>query len=166
MKLYEINEQIEALLSREVIDIETGEVLDDNGFEELKSLEAERDLKLENIGLFIKNLDADVLAIKEEEKKLADRRKVKENKAKSVKQFLSDYLQIEDLKKFETAKIKLSFRKSESVNVTVAAEKLPSEYYKEKTEYTADKIEIKKALKAGVEIVGAELVESNNLQIK
>ena len=44
MKLYEINEQIEALLSREVIDIETGEVLDDAGFEELKSLEAERDL--------------------------------------------------------------------------------------------------------------------------
>jgi len=166
MKLYEINEQIESLLSREVIDIETGEVLDDNGFEELKSLEAERDLKLENIGLFIKNLDADVLAIKEEEKKLAERRKVKENKVKSVKQFLSDYLQIENLKKFETAKIKLSFRKSESVNVTVAAEKLPSVYYKEKTEYTADKNEIKKALKAGVEISGAELVESNNLQIK
>ena len=116
--------------------------------------------------MFIKNLDADVLAIKEEEKKLADRRKVKENKAKSVKQFLSDYLQIEEIKKFETARIKLSFRKSESVNVTVAAEKLPSEYYKEKTEYTADKIEIKKALKAGVEIAGAELVESNNLQIK
>ena len=82
--------------------------------------------------------------VKEEEKKLSDRRKVKENKAKGVKKFLSDYLQLEDLKKFETARIKLSFRKSESVNITVAAEKLPAEYYKEKTEYTADKIEIKK----------------------
>lgn len=166
MKLYEINEKIEVLLNREVIDVETGEVFDDSGFEELKLLEAERGLKLENIGLFIKNLDADILAIKEEEKKLADRRKVKENKSKSVKQFLSDYLQIEGVKKFETARIKLSFRKSESVNVTVAAEKLPSGYYKEKTEYTADKAEIKKAIKSGIAIAGAELIESNNLQIK
>ena len=52
MKLYEINEQIESLLSREIIDPETGEILDVNGFDQLKELELARDVKIENTGRF------------------------------------------------------------------------------------------------------------------
>lgn len=165
MKLYEINQAIEELLNREVVDLETGEVLDVDSFEDLKRLELERDLKIEGIGLYLKNIESEVTALKAEEKKLADRRKVKENKFTSLKSFLSGYLSTEDLKKFETPKLKLSFIKSESTNVTDKS-KLPKKFIKTDVITSPLKNDIKKALKAGEDVPGAELVESQNLQIK
>lgn len=165
MKLYEINDRIYELLNQEVIDPETGEILDVNGFDQLKELELARDVKIENTGLFIKNLDADIAALKEEEKRLAERRKVKENKLNWTKQFLGDFLKAEDVPKFETAKLKLSFRKSESV--AVADENLiPDEFIKTEIVKNPMKAEIKKALKAGKEVPGAGLVVNMNLQVK
>jgi len=165
MKLYEINQAIEELLSSEVVDLETGEVLDVDSFEDLKQLELERDLKIEGIGLYLKNIESEVSALKAEEKKLADRRKVKENKFNNLKSFLSDYLSTEDLKKFETAKLKLSFRKSESTSITDES-KLPEKFIKTEVITSPLKNDIKKALKSGEDVPGAELVESQNLQIK
>lgn len=165
MKLYEINDKIYELLNQEVIDPETGEILDVNGFDQLKELELARDVKIENTGLFIKNLDAAVAALKEEEKRLAERRKAKENKLNWTKQFLSDFLKNEEVSKFETARCKLSFRKSESV--TIEDETLiPDEFIKTETIKNPMKNDIKKALKAGKEVPGAGLVENQNLQVK
>lgn len=165
MKLYEINDKIYELLNQEIIDPETGEILDVNGFDQLKELELAREVKIENTGLFIKNLDADVAALKEEEKRLAERRKAKENRLNSVKQFLNDFLQSEDVQKFETARVKMSFRKSESVGI--ADESLiPDKFVKTEIVKSPMKNDIKKALKAGKEVPGAWLVESQNLQVK
>ncbi len=165
MKLYEINDRIYELLNQELIDPETGEILDVNGFDQLKELELARDVKIENTGLFIKNLDADIAALKEEEKRLAERRKVKENKLNWTKQFLSDFLKSENVPKFETAKLKLSFRKSESVGITDES-LIPEKYIKTEIITNPMKAEIKKALKAGREIPGAGLVVNMNLQVK
>ena len=165
MKLYEINDKIYELLNQEIMDPETGEILDINGFDQLKELEIERDTKIENTGLFIKNLDADVSALKEEEKRLAERRKVKENKLNWTKRFLDEFLKAEDVAKFETPKVKLSFRKSESVNV-VDESLIPDEYINTKLVETPDKAALKKAIKAGFEVKGAELVVNMNLQVK
>jgi Siphovirus Gp157. len=165
MKLYEINDKIYELLNQEIMDPETGEILDINGFDQLKELEIERDTKIENTGLFIKNLEVDVSALKEEERRLAERRKVKENKLNWTKRFLDEFLKSEDVAKFETPKVKMSFRKSESVNIFETAI-LPDEYIHEKTEYIPDKTAIKKAIKSGAVVDGAELVESQNLQVK
>lgn len=165
MKLYEINDRIYELLNQEVIDPETGEILDVNGFDQLKELELAREVKIENTGLFIKNLDADIAALKEEEKRLAERRKAKENKANYTKRFLSDFLKNEEVSKFETARCKLSFRKSESV--TIEDETLiPDEFIKTETIKNPMKNDIKKALKAGKEVPGAGLIENMNLQVK
>ena len=165
MKLYEINDAIYKLLNQEIMDPETGEILDINGFDQLKELEVAREEKIENTALFIKNLDADVVALKEEEKKLAERRKAKENKLNWTKRFLDEFLKSEDVAKFETPKVKLSFRKSESVNIFEAGI-LPDEYVREKTEYVPDKTAIKKAIKSGTVVDGAELVVNMNLQVK
>ncbi len=165
MKLYEINDRIYELLNQEIIDPETGEILDVNGFDQLKELELARDVKIENTGLFIKNLDADVAALKEEEKRLAERRKVKENKLNWTKRFLDEFLKSEGEMKFETALVKLSFRKSESV--AIADESLiPDEFIKTEIIKNPIKNDIKKALKAGHEIPGAGLVVNMNLQVK
>ena len=106
MTLWEIDE---ALL--ECIDTDTGEILD---FERLDELQLAREAKLENIALYIKNLQADAEAIREEEKALAERRKAKENRAASLKDYLSKAL---DGNNFETARVRLSFRSSQNVNI-------------------------------------------------
>ena len=153
MNLYEINSAI-----MDCVDMETGEIID---MEALENLQMERNQKIEGIGCWIKNLLADAKALKEEKDNLAARQKVAENKAASLKAYLSSYLNGE---KFKTAKVSISYRKSDSVNIAEGAV-IPEEYLKY-SEPTPDKIGLKAALKAGEKIQGISLVTSNNIQIK
>lgn len=151
--LYEIEEAI-----LDCVDMETGEIID---IEKLSKLEMDRDVKIENTALYIKNLLSDAEQIREEEKRLADRRKVCENKARSLKEYLSGYLCGE---KFKTPRVAISFRKSESVDVKDVW-MIPVEYLKPR-DPDADKTAIKAALKAGKKVPGAELIQNQNIQIK
>ena len=67
--------------------------------------------------------------------------------------------------KFETPKVKLSYRKSDSVEVS-DINLLPKEYVKEKVELSADKTALKKDIKSGKEINGAKIVTNLNMQVK
>ena len=165
MNLYDIEKTLNEFMENgfeKYVDTETGE-FDEQGFnDELGQLELAKDEKIENIGLFIKNLSADIVELKAEEKARAERRKAKENKAEYLKNILAVSL---GGKKFETAKIALGFRKSEQVKID-DENNLPKEFIKEKITLSADKTAIKKAIKSGQEVAGAELVEVQNLQIK
>lgn len=151
--LYEINQAI-----MDCVDEETGEIID---IEKLNDLQMQFDDKVENIACFIKNLLADAKAIKEEESNLASRRKSCENKAASLKEYLSDAL---NGQKFKTAKVSISYRKSESVDIENMKD-VPEEYLKI-AEPTVDKASAKKAMKSGIEIPGLRLAESKNIQIR
>jgi hypothetical protein len=151
--LYEIDEEI-----LNCVDMETGEIID---VERLGQLQLARDDKVEGIALWIKNLLSDVDAIKSEEEKLAQRRKANENKAKNLKEYLSKFL---NGQKFKTPKVSISYRKSESVEVTDLS-KLDDDYLKF-AEPTVDKTKVKKALKAGTVLQGVSLVENQNIQIR
>lgn len=153
MNLYEIENEI-----LNCVDMETGEIVD---IEKLESLQMERDQKIENIGCWIKNLLADAKALKEEEDNLAARQKSAENKAASLKEYLSSYLNGE---KFKTAKVAISYRKSDSVDISEGAV-IPEEYLKY-SDPTPDKIGLKAALKAGEKFPGISIVTSSNIQIK
>lgn len=153
MNLYEIENEI-----LNCVDMETGEIVD---IKKLESLQMERDQKIENIGCWIKNLLSDAKALKEEKDNLAARQKVAENKAASLKEFLSKYL---DGEKFKTAKVSISYRKSDSVDISSNAT-VPEEFLKY-AEPTPDKIGLKSALKAGKEFPGISLKTSQNIQIK
>ena len=153
MNLYEIDSAI-----MNCVDMETGEIID---MEALEALQMARDEKIENIGCWIKNLLADAKALKEEKDNLAVRQKVAENKATSLKKYLSRYLNGE---KFKTAKVSISYRKSDSVDIADGVT-VPKEFLKY-AEPTPDKVGLKAALKAGKEIPGITLVTSQNIQIK
>lgn len=161
MNLYEINLAIEKAFD-EAIDPETGEILSENALAYLDELEMARDTKIENIGCWIKNLDAEAEALKREKQAFADRQKRAEKKSASLRRYLSSVL---DGQKFQTEKVAISFRKSESVQIDDES-KIPAEYIKQKIETAPDKTAIKKAIKAGLIIEGAELVEGKNIQIK
>lgn len=153
MNLYEIDSAI-----MNCVDMETGEIID---MEALENLQMERDQKIENIGCWIKNLLADAKALKEEKDNLAARQKSTENKAASLKAYLSSYLNGE---KFKTAKVAISYRKSDSVDISEGAV-IPEEYLKY-SDPTPDKIGLKAALKAGEKFPGISIVTSSNIQIK
>lgn len=156
MTLYEINEAIANFEFS--IDEETGEILNAMQLDELNMA---RDVKAENVALFIKNLKAEAEAIKAEEKALATRRKHTERKAQS----LTDYLQYcLDGDKLKTAKVAVSYRKSEQVECSDIS-MVSGEYLRVK-EPELDKAKIKKAIKAGEEVAGCSLVEKQNIQIK
>lgn len=157
MTIYEIDEQLLALT-----DPETGEILD---FEAFDSLQMAREDKIEGVALWIKDLDAEAKAIREEEKTLASRRQADERKIESLKNYLSYALHGE---KFKTPKAQISYRKSTSVDIPDETLFMQgdgnSKYLKAK--WSIDKTLVKDDLKAGIEIPGASLKESQNLQIK
>ena len=161
MTLYEINAEIANL-----VDAETGELLDYDRFAELQM---ERDTKIENMALWVKDLDAEAVAIKREQKALAKRRQRAEKKAEGLRKYLSIML---DGERFQTPRCAVSFRKS-------AAVEIPDEQgfiswaqqsgYDGFLTYGAPKISkklVKEYIERGNEIEGVSLVEKNNIQIK
>lgn len=156
MKIYEIEREIE-----DCIDLETGEIID---MDRLAKLNMERDKKIKNVALWAKELLATADAIKNEEEKLKHRREVAENKAESLKKFLS-YILNGEKKEYEN--VAISYRQSESV-VVKDATKIPTEFISEPkvTAGTPMKSEIKKAIKSGIKIEGAYIETKQNLILK
>ena len=153
MKLYEIDQ---AILN--CIDLETGEIIDT---EQLDKLTMEREVKLENIACWIKELKAEAEALKAEKMAFAKRQQVAENKMESLKKYLAYAL---DGQAFKTVRASVTFRKSQAVEI-VDIYKLDENYLRYK-EPEADKTAIKEALKAGQTVAGATLVENTSVIIK
>ena len=84
MKLYEIDRELEALLSN--VDEETGELLIDP--EAIDALLMAKEDKIEGIALWIKDLRAEAAMVKSEKEALAKRQQVLENKAERTAAFL------------------------------------------------------------------------------
>ena len=160
MKLYEIDNAI-----LECIDLETGEIIDTD---KLNELQMERDAKIENVACWIKDLKAEAEAIKAEKLALAERQKVAENKAESLKKWLAYALQGE---KFKTARCAIRFMTTESVEVTEEGlENLMRGGKDELLTYKApepNKKAIKDAIKNdGLSIAGVQLVQNTSTIIK
>ena len=160
MTLWEINNAIMAC-----VDAETGEIVD---FDQLDKLTMAREEKLENIALYIKSLEADAAAIREEEKALAHRRKVKENKVERLREYLSYSL---DGQPFETARVALSFRSSQAVKVTdnVALLDYLEANFDDCISYKTPTVRldaVKMLIKRGVDVPGAVIETRSNLQMK
>lgn len=158
MNLYAINRQIEECLT---IDEATGEVTFDE--EKLAELQMERDQKIENLALYIKNLTAEASAIKAEKLVLAERQRRAEAKAERLKAYLSDALAGE---KFSTPRVAVSWRKSERLEIDETAFMNDGNLQWCRQKIEPDKTMIKEALKQGAEINGAALMECRTMQIK
>ena len=159
MKLYEIDE---AILN--CIDTETGEIIDTD---RLDQLQMEREAKLENVACWIKDLKAEAEALKAEKMAFTERQKVAENKMESLKKWLAYAL---DGKKFSTAKCAVSFRNTESVEITPEGLEALMKEHDELLTYKApepNKTAIKNAIKNdGLNVAGVQLVQNTSTIIK
>ena len=167
MKLYEITNDYLALMEA----VENGEIPEEALADTLEAITASMEEKADNVACLLKNLDAEIVAIKAEEDRLKERRRVKENAYERIKQYLSESLQRAGLSKVETARNKITFRKSEKVVIEDEASFISwamanrddlLTYANPKANLTA----IKFVLKDGLEVVGAELRVNQNIQIK
>ena len=158
MTIYEIDQAI-----MRCVDLETGEIIDT---EKLDKLQMEKEKKLENVACWIKDLKAEAEALKNEKLALAERQRVAENKAESLKKWLAYALQGE---KFKTTKCAISFRESEAVEVTDEGLNNLMKEHDELLTYKApepNKTAIKQAIKDGLNVDGVQLVQNISTIIK
>ena len=159
MTIYEIDNEI-----MNCVDMETGEVIDTD---KLNDLQMERDAKIENVACWIKELKAEAEAIKNEKQALAERKRVAENKAESLKNWLAYALNGE---KFKTAKCSISYRNSESVEVTEEGLEALMRDHEDLLTYKApepNKKAIKDAIKNdGLTVAGVQLLQKTSTIIK
>ena len=162
MSLYELDNKLKACIQLDeehVVSVDDGEILNLQQFE---ALQMERDKKIEGMCCYIKNLMADVVAYEAEEKRMRECRAAKEREVDRCKSYLAGALYGE---KFETPRCKISWRKSEICNV-LNIDAVPEEFKRTKVTIDADKTAIKKAIKAGMEIPGAEVIQKLNMTLK
>lgn len=163
MKLYELSSnilQLETVLEEQ---LDAPEELRGEALKFLDELKVSKAEKIENCVSLLKNWEALEVAIKAEETALKARRESLEKRADWLKNYLSFCLQPGE--KFESARCKVSWRKSESVEIQDES-LIPEIYQKIETVTKIDKKAIKDAYSAGGEVPGAIIVKKNNLLIK
>ena len=162
MNLFDINEKIERLLNDElIIDENTGEVL--ATYDDLENLLMAFDEKIDNVAYYIKSLDCLTDGLDKEIKVLQTRKKQAQAKTLWLKNYLTTALKMRNMSKFESTKNKITFRKSESVEI-IDESKIDIGFLRVKFE--PDKTKIKESLKKGKNVEGCELVTKSNIQIK
>lgn len=170
MNLYQINADIEQLENAVedglLIDEETGELMTiEQALDQLHMMKTE---KVENIALFIRNLDAESVALKAEEERFAKRRKAAEAKSERLRAYLLSALTKEDgtTEKVKTTRVNVSVRLSGPSVVFTDESLLPMEFKIQKIEVKPDKASIKEVLSRGIEVPGAKLERGRSVIIK
>lgn len=171
MKLYELTSDFAELFD------EFESMEDDDmkqaWFDTLDGIEQEFEVKAENIAVFIKELNAEIEALKQEEERLRARRKAKETKTESLKDYLKSCMICIGRLKIDTVKARISIRNNpeaaqfdnEKGFVRMCMENDLEDFLRYK-EPEINKTAVKEALKAGEKIPGAELGRTQSIIIK
>lgn len=164
MRLYEINEQLEALLSN--VDPETGELMIDT--DALEALQIAKAEKLEGIALYIKDLKALSNEIAKEAVTLTQRKRALDGRVERLTALLMDNMD----GKLETARVRVSTRKNapsadiedmDNLMLWLADQRNDLLRF---SEPTINRTALTKALKDGEEIPFCKLRQTTSLVIK
>lgn len=160
MKLYEIAPALRFALDDIVVDEETGEILSSDA---LHAVEAQAAEKIEATALYLRELDAEAKAAKEEADRMLARVKSLQKRSDYIKAMLLDALHATG--KVKTGRVTVSIRTTKAVEIAEGAD-LPEAYTTVKTTVSPNKVAIKQALLDGVEVPGCELIERESVSIR
>ena len=161
MKLYELTQNYMNLQDL----LENPEIPQEMVIEALNNVGDELEDKAENIAKLIKTLDVEVAGFKEEEKRLAERRKSLENNIKGLKQYLENAMKVTGKVKFKGKLFSFNIQKNvPSLNIE-STENIPKEFFIEQ-EPVLDKKAVLSALKEGKEIEGVSIKQTESLRIR
>jgi len=158
MNLFELNDNIVSLF-----DEETGEIKDVEKFNELQM---QFEDKVESLALYYKETKAFLTALQEEKKSIDTRIKSCKTKLEGIQKYIGNALAGE---KFETPKVKISYRKSKAVVVDDILAFMDNENANEYVTYGEPKVDkkaVKTALELGIEMAGVHIEENTSTQIK
>ncbi len=169
MKLYEVNQAIEDIFGL-LVDPETGEVIPDESLmAQLESLQMERSRILEYLAKLVLNTRSQVSGLKEEEKRLKERRAMLERKDERLMSILDRECHGE---KTDCGVATVCYRKTTKVDVSDNATAIswlmenghPQCYKVPAPEIS--KSEVKKLLTAGTEVPGVALVQDYSCSLR
>lgn len=159
MKLYELTDDYLNLL-------EVAEELDEETFQNtLEAIEDAIEDKVENTAFLIRNLEADIKTLKDEEKRLKGRRQALENKVARMKDYLFEQLEKAGIDRVKRPLITVSIQNNPP-SVKVIDEKLIPSNFMIPQEPKMDKKGILERLKNGEKIPGVELQQTRGLRIR
>lgn len=131
----------------------------------LESVDGEFEIKAENYAKIIRNLESEISSIKEEEARLAARRRSRENNIQLLKNNLEASMKKTGKTKFKTTLFNFSIAKNGGKQKIEIFGDLPKEYAK--TIIEPDNEKIRKALESGNTLEFAKLLDrGESLRIK
>lgn len=155
--LYELEGIYAQLQSMELDDETFNDTLESIDFEEDFAKSCEWFVKMQ------RNAEADAERFKAEKDTFAKKQKEAESRAERFKERVKEAMMLTNQQKVDTGLFKLSLRKTESVTISDPSN-LPDEFLKVKVK--PNKAKIKKAIKNGQVVLGAELTEGRSVIVK
>lgn len=162
--IYELTADIQLLWNL----MEEGEIEDDTLIDAMQNSQEELSIKLENYCKFIKNMEADAKAFKEEEQRLYARRKTLENTIERAKSAMKYAMDVAGEKKIKGNLFTISLQNNPPKVVLDEQyiENIPEKYIKY-AEPEVNRALIKEDLTNGVDLEGlAHLEQTEGLRIR
>ena len=156
--LYEMSEQAQCLYGL----LETGEIDSKTLEDTLESIGANE--KLENYVYIQKQLESDLVALKNEKDRLEKKIKTCNNNIEKMRSAVLMFMMASGIKKAKAGTFNLSVGTSEKIRVT-DERKIPREFFIEQ-QPKIDLMALKKLLKSGDKIPGAELERTEYVRVR
>jgi len=121
--------------------------------------------KVESYCHVIAKLDRESKALKDEEKRLAARRKVRENNVANMKSRLHDALEAIDAKKIDAGTWTVTRCKSPASLLVGSEDAIPKQFFKQ-LDPQLDRRALLDAIQDGMEVDGVQLNESTHIRIR
>ena len=160
LSLYQITSSFPKLIEEEMSEEDKKEVK--------KELTELLQQKSQNLIGYIRNIELTIEAMKNEEKRISEQRKILESRLTKFKEYVKECMEQNGFTKIETQLGALSIAKN-PISVEIYDEKqIPDEYKTKVVTVKVDKTAIKKALKETGEIIpGAKIIDNKtSLRIK
>lgn len=171
MKLYDYAAEFAELFDS-LGDMAGDDDLEQAWFDTLESIEAEFEVKAENVAAYIKQLKGEADMLREQERAFAERRRAKEHHAERLKKYLLDSMAAVNLKKIDRPMAVISVRNNAESPLFVNesgfiewAKRNADELLRYK-EPEIDKTAVKRYLQGGHELDGVRLERSQSVIIK
>lgn len=161
-KLYELTE-----MYQNIWDLVNDEEADLEGLEiALGSIEENIESKAENTAKLIKTIEGNVSVIKEEERRLAAKRRTLENKVKNIKQYLEMQLKAMEIDRVQGELFTVALQNNPPSVKFLDEDLIPEKYKEVETIVKIPRKAILDDLREGIEVPGVEMVQNKSLRIR
>jgi hypothetical protein len=161
VSLYEMQEEYMHLLAADVSTIEEAQAWNDS----LALLTGQIDVKVTNIALLVKQLQAEETMISDEIDRLREKKEARQNKVGWLKRYMLGAMQLAGIDKTTDVRAEVRLQKNPPSVDVLADTLIPRDYWIPQ-EPRLDKQALRDALKAGEDIPGARLVQTVGVRIK